>query len=203
MSELGFSAWQSYWIKRATAHGDAYVGRLGQDPALQTTKISSILASLFPPRIQYSDVLDFGCGYGRFIPFLADHAEHVWAVDIVPAALAKARQMAKNVSALELRWPVRFPWRGAYIDCLWACSVLQYIVDASVYRSTVNELARILKPGARVLLLDNAVDRAKHVCSRDPKVLAADLKLRTGWTAKRVTVDARPMDHWLLDGVRG
>jgi SAM-dependent methyltransferase len=191
--------WRDFWEKRAMSSVD-YVGRLGEPTNAQTLKIESLLKAKIPPAEYYPEGIDFGCGPGRFIPFLSNHCGHVWAVDLVSFALKQAKQRAMNVSVIEASCPLKLPWKDRRIGFLWAGLVFQHIVDEDLFMFTVTELSRVLSPGARVLILDNGVDIAKHVKPRGPDVLAGVFKLRGGWTATKVTINNRPNDHWLIDG---
>jgi SAM-dependent methyltransferase len=191
--------WRAFWDSRAKA-GSEYVGRLGEPVNAQTLKIESLLKAKLSPVEYYAEGMDFGCGPGRFLPFLSNHCGHLWAVDLVPFALQQAKQRALNVSTIEAGCPLKFPWDNPRISFLWACLVFQHVVDDDIFSRTVSEIGRVLVPGARVLILDNAIDKANHVKPRGPELLANVFRLRPGWTSTRVTINSRPNDHWLIDG---
>lgn len=191
--------WRAFWDHRAKQGGD-YVGRIGEPTHVQTLKIESILKAKMPPTEYYPEGVDFGCGPGRFIPFLSNHCGHLWAVDLTLEALKDAKRRANNVSTIEATCPLKLPWKDRRIGFLWAGLVFQHIVDDDIFKLSVTELSRVLVPGARVLILDNGIDIANHVKPRGPDILAGVFNFRPGWTATKVTINNRPNDHWLIDG---
>ena len=195
-----FAGMKQRWVKVANNRGPAYVGRVSENVDLQTRKVESLLLKVLSPDDYYRDAIDFGCGHGRFIPVLSHYCGHIWAIDLLDSMLAQAQLAAPNVTPVSSAWPISFAIPPA--DFLWAGLVLQHIVDEAVYQTTVSELRRVLKPGARVLVLDNAIDVAHHVKPRGPELLARHLELRPGWKADKVTINRRPNDHWFLDGYK-
>ena len=191
------AAAKEFWQARTRA-GDAYVGRVGEDHRRQQQRMEQLLTQHFTPFDFYLDALDFGCGWGRMVPYFAQYCGHIWAVDIVPEMAQRAAQKATTVTPLALgpNGQINSP----QVDLLWAGLVLQHIVNPDVLQATLHELRRVLKRGARVLILDNAVDHAPHVQSRNPDELASALLLQS-WKVERVTINQREQDHWLLDGI--
>jgi SAM-dependent methyltransferase len=195
-----FNGMKQRWIKVAGQRGAGYVGRVSESTELQARKIESLLLKALSPDDFYKDGIDFGCGYGRFIPTLSHYCGHIWAIDLLDSMLAQAASAAPNVTVVPSTWPISFAIPP--VDFLWAGLVIQHIVDEPIYQATIAELKRLLKPGARVILLDNAVDLAPHVKPRGPEMLARHLELRPGWKADRVTINQRPNDHWFIDGYK-
>jgi len=204
MSEaaVAFERSRQFWHNTARTKGEGYVGRTGESHELQRRRIEDLLRSRISADSFYTDVLDFGCGYGRFIPFWSEICGHVWAVDLLPDMLKRAKGKSKTVTALQANWPFRLPMQEPQIDLLWTCFALQHVTDDGIFTETMQELRRVLKPQARVLMLENAVDHSHHIKPRKPQYLAELLGLQPGWTSDLVTVNNRPRDHWLLDGVK-
>jgi hypothetical protein len=75
-------------------------------------------------------------------------------------------------------------------------------MEDDVFSDTVNEVLRVTSPGSRIMIIDNAVDRAAHVRSRTAEELRSAFKLSTMSVVRRVTVNKRENDHWLIDGCR-
>ncbi|MEJ5370023.1 MAG: methyltransferase domain-containing protein [Bryobacteraceae bacterium] len=94
-------------------------------------------------------VLDLGCGKGRF----AVHVKHAYpeanvvALDLAEAMLRRAPESLLRVSASMLELP--FP--PAVFDAAYATESLEHAVDIE---SAVHELCRVLKPGARLVIID-------------------------------------------------
>lgn len=192
MSNLIYSETQrAFWTKRFSER---------PEDELQTTKINSILRSVLSPTRTYRSALDLGCGNGRFVPLLASVCQHVWAVDIVPEVELHVTARGRNVTA----WIVEDDNDGLPSgphDFLFASFLFQHIVEDAVFKGLTVELQKVLQPGARVLILDNAKDVAKHIRARDPGLVAKALGL-SSWESKLASVNNRPQDHWLLEGVK-
>jgi SAM-dependent methyltransferase len=197
---LAFGKAKHYWVQAAVKRGMNYVSRVKQDPTQQQRQIEALLMRALTGDSFYRDGMDFGCGPGRFLPLLAKYCGHLWAVDILESSLQPAAAKAPNVTPHLLEWPLNLQLPS--LDFLWSSLVLQHLVDEDLFTAITDELRRLLKPGARVLILDNALDRAPHVRSRPAERLAASLGLRAGWKADKVTIDQRPQDHWFIDGHR-
>jgi SAM-dependent methyltransferase len=193
----------NFWMNKVSERGDGYVGRVGEGHDLQRQKIEDILRTKFDKDTFYYDAMDFGCGWGRFEPFLSDFCGHIWAVDLLEDMVQRASSVAPLVTPFRMSYPVSFPLSKPKFDLLWACLVFQHITDESLFEDTLNEIRRVLKPGARILILDNAKDRAPHVRPRDPQRFAQLLGMQPGWQHSLVTINNRPQDHWMIDGVKG
>jgi SAM-dependent methyltransferase len=192
----------AFWEARSRTRGERYVGHVHQDHRLQQQAIESLLRVRLKASDFFENGLDFGCGYGRFVPILSQYCAHVWAVDLLPEMLERAAAQAPNVTPVRSEWPFRFPARGPALDFAWVCLVLQHLVDEDLFQATAAELRRILKPGARVLILDNVTDKAPHVKPRGEAALVTALGLAPGYWCERVTINRRPKDHLFIDGVK-
>ena len=98
------------------------------------------------------DVLDLGCGEGRFARMLAERGAHVTAVDVAPTMVRLAQEM-EDQSSLGVRYLLR---DAARLDGLPDGSfhlVVAYmsLMDVEDYRSAVTEVARVLKGGGRFI----------------------------------------------------
>ncbi len=109
-------------------------------------------------RIAETRLLDVACGTGRFLTFLKDNYPRlaVTALDMSPAYLAKARE--------DLR-----PWRSVnFVEAaaeasglpdeshdLATCIYLFHELPRKVRQAVAREIARVLKPGGRLVFLDS------------------------------------------------
>lgn len=151
----------------------------------------------------YKDVMDYGCGWGRLIPFISKYSGHIWAIDIIDSMLQRAGEQSQNVTALAATRSAAIEMPSEMVDLVVVVSVFHYLTDDIIFGFCTDELKRILKPGGRVLIIDNAVDKDYHVKPRTDVELAARLNLKPGWTSEKVTINRKPLDHWLIDGVKG
>ncbi len=99
--------------------------------------------------------VEIGCGNGRMTHRLAERFGVVWALDISPEMIARAKA----------RWPalgnVRFvvgsgadlePVPSASADVVLSFITLHHVTDPAVVLSYLRETGRVLKPGGRALL---------------------------------------------------
>jgi ArsR family transcriptional regulator len=139
-------------------------------------------------------VADLGCGTGEALELLGPVAGRVIGVDREPAMLAAAAVRCEGHGNIDLRAGglEDLPLVDGEVDIALAMLVLHHVLDLdAVFR----ELRRVMRPGARVILLDmmahNRVDWAEsmgHVhlgFSRDQlQQLAATAGLRMlNWTS--------------------
>ena len=193
----------NFWAGKLGKQGDGYVGRIGENHEMQQQRIEDLLRTRLDANQYFNCALDYGCGWGRFSEFFSDFCGHIWAADILNELVERAAARAPNITPFLVSYPLSFPLRLPKFELLWASLVFQHITDDVMLDATLAEIGRVLKPGARVLILDNARDRAHHVNSREPGRFARALNLKPGWTSELVTINKRPRDHWLLDGVKG
>lgn len=100
-------------------------------------------------------VLDYGCGPADFGLWLATEGAQVTALDLSPAAveLALKRARASGVSVRGIAAHAgRLEMLGdGEFDLVFACAALHHTMK---YPGALEELARILKPGARLVLCE-------------------------------------------------
>jgi 2-polyprenyl-3-methyl-5-hydroxy-6-metoxy-1,4-benzoquinol methylase len=100
----------------------------------------------------YKKVLDFGCGSGVMLPFLAQLSQHVTALDIDLVPLERVRRyvsLAGNVEVLDAN---QVPVSGLMpksFDLINALDVLEHVDDLP---RTLSELFNLLKPGGQLIV---------------------------------------------------
>jgi ubiquinone/menaquinone biosynthesis C-methylase UbiE len=99
-------------------------------------------------------ILDAACGNGRYSKFLLRHADPdavLTAFDLSPAMLRRARSSLKSdrvtFAVADL---TRLPYANGYFDAVVCGWVLEHLPDP---RSGLSELARVLRPGGKLLLM--------------------------------------------------
>jgi len=100
----------------------------------------------------YENLLDFGCGSGVMLPFLAQHGRQVTAVDIdlVPLeSLKKHIPLAENVQVLDANQISISQLTPKSFDLINALDVLEHVDDLS---TTLRELLDLLGPGGRLIV---------------------------------------------------
>ena len=119
----------------------------------------AILRVLGPDRID--SLLDAGTGTGRMLELLAPHIRRGVGVDTSPEMLAIARDRLERAGAqhcqVRLADIYRLPFRTAAtesgFDAALFHQVLHYLDDP---QAAVAEIARVVKPGARLVIVDFA-----------------------------------------------
>lgn len=94
--------------------------------------------------------LDAACGTGRHAAYLAAHGHRVTGVDGSPAMLARARARAPQAT-LAAGSLLALPVPDASVDVAVCALALMHLPDL---RPAIAELARVLRPGGRLVLSD-------------------------------------------------
>jgi len=156
---------------------------------------SRALGLLLPPL----DVADLGCGEGYLTIETARWARHVTAVDRSPGVLARAKALAARKKCSNITWKrgelEKLPIDNAAMDVALLSQALHHAAEPG---RALDEAARILKPGGRLLILDLRPHDETWVRDKlgdqwfgfSDEQLAA-LLTRAGFTDVKVTLGAR------------
>lgn len=183
-----------YWIGRYKEQGRDYVAnRHMQNYDKQHEIISEIVAPHLG-NYTFKKALDFGAGVGRFQDILNNHAEEVWAVDLVPDALKDLNESWPNTTTTCDVSSIA----SEQFDLVWTCVVLQHIGVPERFTEVCQHLCRVAKPGAKFILIENAADYAPHVAKRTPEDYRYALELTLDHY-DLLNID-KPESHWLIVG---
>ena len=112
---------------------------------------SRAMGLLLPPL----EVADLGCGEGYLTVETARWAKHVTAVDRASGVLARAKALAERKKLSNISWKKgeleKLPIETGTIDVALLSQALHHAAEPS---KALEEAARILKPGGRLLILD-------------------------------------------------
>jgi ArsR family transcriptional regulator len=112
---------------------------------------SRALGLLLPPL----DVADLGCGEGYLTVETARWAKHVTAIDRSTGVLARAKALAERKKLKNITWKKgeleKLPIETGAMDVALLSQALHHASEPS---RALDEAARILKPGGRLLILD-------------------------------------------------
>ena len=97
------------------------------------------------PHVTGLNALDAGCGTGRYLKVLRDRGAHALGVDQSEAMIRRARTVSIRVACADLR---ALPMRESSMDVVVSGLALGDVADL---RAAVAELARVLKPGGRLV----------------------------------------------------
>jgi SAM-dependent methyltransferase len=137
------------------------------------------------------DVLDYGCGTGRFIRFFGARGCRVTGVDITPEMLVEAQKFGlPSNCTVRVSDGITIPIPSASVDLVWVCGVLKYCLFApgaacrggqiegadqasllAEFKPTYSQLAaemfRVLRPGGIVANYEIYVDVLPDVFEYD------------------------------------
>jgi trans-aconitate methyltransferase len=150
------------WTDLARQHGPKAVMSLSIDEATLAAETAREAAIIFPMIREHLDEtptcgIDYGCGAGRFTPYLADLCAF-GAVGYDPCSelLAHAPEPPENVSWRSCPPPVLFATHREKFDLVFTAMVLG---DPNMdFFATAEGLIQIMKPGATLAVLDHMPD---------------------------------------------
>jgi len=157
-------------------------------------------------------VLDVGCGVGRWSCRLAARGASVTGVDLSSTMIEQARRraalqgvagrgrfLAQDLAALQV---------AGRFDLILGVTVLQHILEPEALRAAVRHLASSLAPDGTLVLLEAAPERAVTRCNSPifqarPRGEYLRLFEACGLSLQAVTgVDPAPFKSWLLPPMR-
>jgi 2-polyprenyl-3-methyl-5-hydroxy-6-metoxy-1,4-benzoquinol methylase len=103
-------------------------------------------------RAPYEKVLDFGCGSGVMLSFLAQHSQHVTALDIDLVPLERVKKyipLGENVLVLDAKQSPISQLAPKSFDLINALDVLEHVDDLP---GTLTDLLNLLKPGGQLIV---------------------------------------------------
>ena len=112
-------------------------------------RLDSVLRNYLPENGDGLRLLDVGCGTGHHLSDLRARGYEIAGIDASPEMLEHAR--SNNPGAdIRLADVEQLPFADASFDFVLCVEVLRYLPDPD---PTIRELARVLKPGGRVLAI--------------------------------------------------
>jgi ubiquinone/menaquinone biosynthesis C-methylase UbiE len=114
-------------------------------------------------------VLDFGCGVGRWTRALARRGCAVTAVDFSANMLQQAAErssragLSKNIRFVQAD-VARLDFEPSSFDVVFGVTVLQHVLSDAQLHQTIARLARLLRPGGRMILMEAAPAQRTGAC---------------------------------------
>lgn len=109
-----------------------------------------------------TDILEFGCGAGRYLRHLSDHAGSVVAVDYNPYLLAWAEANLRFARFAVCGSRPPLPEPDGTLDVVYAVDVFSHL-DDSAQVPWFDELARVLRPGGLMVITLHGASRTENL----------------------------------------
>jgi len=185
--------WRNGFDRLASAAPEAGVAlyALG-DPALlaaATAEVVTVLRDWGHVGLD-RDVLDLGCGIGRFALALASEVRSVLGLDLSARMVEEARKRNHHGNVVFAMGSGRDGLEAATFDLVLAADVFPYLVGAGLADRHVAEMARVLRPGGAAVILNYSYRGDLGLDVRD---LAASAALH-GFAVERA--GGRPLRLW-------
>jgi ArsR family transcriptional regulator len=132
---------------------DSVAGRLGKDyvPGRSWKSLAEALLRLLPPM----EIADMGAGEGAFSLLLAQRAKRVVAIDASEKMLEVGREQAARHGIVNIEFRQgdmeEVPISNASLDLVFFSQSLHHALHPD---RAIQEAARILRPGGRIVVLD-------------------------------------------------
>jgi len=105
----------------------------------------------FIPLEKWLVIADFGCGNGQIIKemkLMNPEAKYI-GLDVSEKALEEARKIFPECQFYKIEDGAKFPLGDNSVDFIFSSEVIEHIYDTE---NTFSEIARILKPGGKLLI---------------------------------------------------
>jgi 2-polyprenyl-3-methyl-5-hydroxy-6-metoxy-1,4-benzoquinol methylase len=145
---------ESREIERLRGAYDKWHHALGADSGSLDAPWHRLVAEHLGELPSGANVLEIACGRGAFAAYLATRgASQVVAADFSPVAVEFTRRMAKERHLEQVEGAVEdiqdLSYDSSSFDVVVSCETVEHVPDPA---RAVTELARVLKPGGRLLL---------------------------------------------------
>lgn len=132
-------------------------------------------------------ILDLGCGKGRFTKRFTQLGAKMTGLDISERLIAGARKNVPKATFVQ-GTGTQLPFKDGTFDAVFSIETLEHIPD---HEATVREIARVLKPGGKVAIIDKSL-YSLHPTYLVPTFLKKWIDERRGtWIYSGTTIDFR------------
>ena len=206
--------WKQYWTRLADAHAHSDAQGLApvlhpDVPAWFNTGIDRLQARAWSravgglPLASDKQILDVGCGTGRWLRRYGERGLRAVGVDATPGMLSRALELRPG-SAVAAGLAEGLPFRSASFDAVSSVTVVQHLAPHA-QENALAEFARILRAGGHLLLFELIRGRDTHIFPRAPQewiraAAAHDLRVVRWFGEEFLPLDR--MFVWLAQRVR-
>lgn len=161
-------------------------------------------------RIRNQDVLEIGCGVGRWTKLLAGGGNRVTAIDLSPTMIDETRaRLEKSGFGAELHVAdvATFDAQRRF-DWAISVTVIQHVTNETDFRQVFANLSRQVRPGGRVVLLEAAPAGEVRRCDSPifrarPQRAYTEALEASGFSVDHISgVDPMPFKTWVLPSLR-
>ena len=134
------------------------------------------------------EILEVGVGTGIALPFYPKNCKVV-GIDLSPGMLAKARQRQSRYHLDHVRLMLMDAGRMDFSDDSFDTVMAAYVVTAVPdYRTVVNEMIRVCRPGGRIIMLNHFSNGNKLIAAVEKVIspLCKHIGFRTDLSLKTV-----------------
>lgn len=139
-------------------------------------------------------LLDLGCGSGPFLRrFRSEGFTKLYGLEPDPALIAN---IPKGVADVREGKAEKLPFDSGSFATVWVYGVLHHLSGPEHYRAACREIARVLRPGGRVFIVEPGRYRTFRLIEEVAGVLG--LVSRTFRAFKETMDEERPLQHLFL-----
>jgi len=146
--------WEDFWNKSAKEHEDVrfiagWGNRTFQEMLLMIVELAKKL------ELKYKDrLLDAGCGPGIFEIAYSPYVREIYAIDFSEEMLKINKKYTKNLSNVIVRKATinDLPFSDDFFDKILVNSVVQYLRDLNEVEEALEEIGRVARKRAKILV---------------------------------------------------
>lgn len=152
-------------------------------------RVAAFLAGLAPGSL----VADVGCGNGKYLGVNRDLI--FLATDRSPqlCAICQERHPGPSLAGVAIADVLRLPFRDAALDDVICVAVLHHLASPARRRTAVAELARVVRPGGRLLITAWAFEQEEEEEGAEEKVGGRRSYVKAGREASENRLEDCPL----------
>lgn len=157
------------------------------------TNLHDLLASVGRRLDSFDSILDFGCGCGRVLRFLASSAPNsrFYATDIDPSPIEWGQRNMPGIRWSSNGFEPPLPFGNDAVDLVYAISVFSHL-DEAFQNAWLAELERVARPGAILILTVHGESLAGSLAPSERNTLHAKGILFCKGATGRLKLDGLP-----------